>query len=318
MNFDEFLSTGEAAQLLNISRSTVSRSFDQGILQGKKNPITGERLISRESMISFMKQYDLPLSAAIIGKKKILVGSSDEKFQSFIQKALASDQRIHIERVSFGGDVLLQHAKEKPDLLIIDEELPDISGAEVIRSLRRTEDPTRSKILCGMKTPKGKPGADLDGDDALAKEGLDRTTLVKKVYQLLDIPEELPQENLSYQHQRRWPRFALNIPAEVGVYSMKAPQKRDVGKAVMENISMGGAYLSQLQMDQTKLQGEPFRVLLQVTKGPMENFRVHCRVVRLQSNGSLTLGLQFVKLSKGNRSMIESVYRGSATVAAEK
>lgn len=315
MNFDEFLSTGEASELLNISRSTVSRSFDQGILQGKKNPITGERLISRESLIAFMKQYDLPLTAAIIGKKKVLVGSSDEKLQTFIQKALANDQRIHLERVSFGGDVLLQHSKETPDLLIIDEDLPDISSAEVIKSLRRTEDPTRSKILYGVKFPKGR-GTELGADDVLVKEGIDRPTLVKKVYQLLDIPEELPQENLAFQHQRRWPRYAISVPAEIGVYSLKAPQKRDSGKAVMENIGMGGAYLAQMQMDQAKLPGEPFRVLLQVTKGPMENFRVHCRVVRLQSNGALSLGLQFVKLPKSNRSMIESVYRGAG--AAEK
>lgn len=311
MIYDEFLSTGEAARVLNISRSTVSRSFDQGILQGKKNPITGERLISRESIISFMRQYDLPLDAAIIGKKRVLVGSSDERFISFVQKSLASDQRLHLETVHFGSDVLLQQAKEKPDLLIIDDELPDIPGADVIKSLRRTEPAAASKILFGMKGQKIKQGVDLEADEAFSKDGPERIEFTQKVYRLLDIPEELPKETTTFQHIRRWPRLAVNLPVEVGVYSMRAPLKRESGKAVMENVSFGGAYLSQLQMDQSKLPGEPFRLLLQVKRSPLENMRVHCKVIRLQSNGSISVGLQFIKLSKASRGMIESVYRGA-------
>lgn len=311
MIYDEFLSTGEASRVLNISRSTVSRGFDQGTLQGKKNPITGERLISRESIIAFMKQYDLPLDASIIGKKRIMIGSSEEKFISFVQKALSSDQRLHVETVNFGGDVLLQQAKEKPDLLIVDDDLSDIPGADVIKSLRRGEQPSESKILCGMKSQKMKQGADPGADESFAKDGTERIEFMQKVYRLLDIPEELPKETLSFQHLRQWPRLAVNLPAEIGVYSLRSPLKREPGKGVMANVSMGGAYLSQMHMDQTKLPGEPFRLLLQVSRSPLENMRVHCKVIRLQSNGSLSVGLQFVKLSKTTRSAIESIYRGA-------
>jgi CheY-like chemotaxis protein len=311
MIYDEYLSTGEAAQILNISRSTVSRGFDQGILQGKKNPITGERLISRESIIAFMKQHNLPLDASIIGKKKILIGSSDEKFISFIQKALATDQRLRVEAVNFGSDVLLQQAKERPDLLIIDDDLTDIPGSEVIKSLRRTELPGGSKILCGMKSQKIKPGVETGADDSFAKDGTERLELLEKIYRLLDIPQELPKETASFQHLRRWPRLTINLPAEIGVYAQRSPLKRETGKAIMENISLGGAYLSQIQLDQGRLPGEPFRLLLQVNRSPLENMRVHCKIIRLQSNGSLSVGLQFVKLSKSSRAMIESIYRGA-------
>lgn len=55
------LTTGEAVKKLKgvISRSTVSRYLDRGILRGKKNPVTGERHISLVSLRSFMKKYDL-------------------------------------------------------------------------------------------------------------------------------------------------------------------------------------------------------------------------------------------------------------------
>jgi hypothetical protein len=54
MILKEFYSTGEAAQILNISRSTVSHKFDVGLLKGKKNPITGERFVSGESIVALI------------------------------------------------------------------------------------------------------------------------------------------------------------------------------------------------------------------------------------------------------------------------
>ena len=59
MTLKQYYTTGEAAELLQISRSTISRKFDRGAFFGKKNPITGERMISRESISAFMNQYDL-------------------------------------------------------------------------------------------------------------------------------------------------------------------------------------------------------------------------------------------------------------------
>ena len=55
----KYFTTGEVAKLLDISRSTVMRKFDKGIFRGKKNPITGERMVARESLDAFMKQYNL-------------------------------------------------------------------------------------------------------------------------------------------------------------------------------------------------------------------------------------------------------------------
>jgi predicted site-specific integrase-resolvase len=57
------LSTGETVDLLNeaagqkvISRSTISRWFDQGKLSGWKNPLTGDRWIDPESLESILKK----------------------------------------------------------------------------------------------------------------------------------------------------------------------------------------------------------------------------------------------------------------------
>jgi predicted site-specific integrase-resolvase len=52
-----YMSTAEAAKRLGISRSTVIRYFDMGILTGEKHPITGWRSVSKESVLALMKKH---------------------------------------------------------------------------------------------------------------------------------------------------------------------------------------------------------------------------------------------------------------------
>ncbi len=308
MTAKEFLTTGEASKLLNISLSTVSRNFDKGVLTGQKNPITGERHISRESLATFMKQYNISTEPLTMGKKRVILGTSDEHFLSFIQKVFLGDQRLLIESMPFGGDVLVRCSKEQPDLLILDEELPDISCSEIIKSIRRMEEQKDLKILCGLRTENTTAFLQLGANEALVKENLDDALLAQKVYSLLDLPEEVPREGDLFEHQRRWPRISINLPAQIGVYNLKSPLHREQGKATLENISLGGAYLTQIRVDNAKIPAEPFRVLVDVDHPPLENWRAHCRVMRLQSNGFVTVGLQFVRLSKANRRKIEDLY----------
>ncbi len=303
----EYLSTGEASNLLNISRSTVSRNFDKGILLGQKNPITGERLISQESLITFMKQYNLSIDPSAIGKKKILLGTPDDRFFSLYQKVLSGDSRVKLERVNFGSDVLVRCSKDHPDLLIIDEDLPDIPCAEVIKSLRRMEDQSNLKILCGAKTKNTKPCLEWGANEVLAKVSLEEENPAEKAYALLNLPEESLSKYQKFEHQRRWPRVSLDLPVKIGVYSVSSPLLRDPGEAIMENISHGGAFLSQIRFDKEKIPGKPFRFLLEIDRPPLKDFRSHCKVVRLQSNGSLTAGVQFTRLSKSSRKILEAV-----------
>jgi len=303
----EFLTTGEAAQLVSISRSTISRNFDKGIFQGKKNPITGERMISRESLINFMKQYNLPVDALAQEKKRILVGTSDDQFFSELQRLLSEDGRVQLEKVVFGGDVLIGCSKTRPDLLILDEELSDIPTSEVIRSLRRISDQQDLKILCSAKTRNSRRCLEWGADDALTKEGLSQEELAKMVYRFLNLPRELPEETQDFKHQRRWPRLALHLPLKIGIYSVRTPYRRDSGMAMMENISIGGAFLSELKLEGGVIPCEPFRILLESEQEPLKDWKAHGKIVRLQSNGNLTAGVQFTRVPKASMKMIEAL-----------
>jgi CheY-like chemotaxis protein len=306
MTTKKLLTTGEVAQLLNISRATVSRKFDRGAFFGQKNPITGERLISQKSLTSFVEQFNLSLDSLAIEKKKILIGTSDEQLFSLLQKSFSEGRNVDLDRVGFGCDVLIRCSKDHPDLLIIDEELPDIPSAEVIRSLRRMEENKDLKILCCSKTSNTGQCLEWGADEALAREGLE-DELPKKFQFLLNLSEERPTEANAYEHQRRWSRMPVHLPAKIGVYRLRTPYAHDSGKALMENISYGGSFLSDIQLEKGMIPVEPFRFLLEVNQPPLLNWRAHCKVVRLKSNGTLTAGVQFMRLSKVNRKMLEAM-----------
>jgi len=308
MTSKEFLTTGEAARLVNISRSTISRNFDKGIFQGKKNPITGERMISRESLVNFLKQFNLPVDNLSLEKKRILVGTSDDHLFSQLQRVLSEDGRVDLERAGFGGDVLISCSKTLPDLLILDEELADIPCMEIIRSLRRmTTDQQGLKILCSAKSRNSRRCLEWGADEAVPKEGSDPEEWSQMIYKFLNIPQELPEEETNYKHQRRWPRMNLHLPLKIGIYSVRTPYRRDSGQATMENISLGGAFLSDIALEGGKIPCEPFRILLESDQEPLKDWKAHGKVVRLQSNGTVTAGIQFTRVPKTSLKMIEGL-----------
>ena len=58
---NHLVTTGKAAKMLRISLSTAMRYFDKGILTGEKTPITRQRRINRESVVSLMKEHGMDL-----------------------------------------------------------------------------------------------------------------------------------------------------------------------------------------------------------------------------------------------------------------
>ena len=310
MTQKELYSTGEAAKLLNVSRSTISRKFDRGVFSGKQNPITGERFISRESLVAFMNQYHLvvgTLDEEEEKKKSIVLGTSDDNLFSVFQMIFKDDNRLEVKRWSHGGDLLLWCSRNPPDLLVIDEELPEIAAEVVIQSLRRQQEQKGGKILCFAERSNMNRCLEWGADEALTKEGLDREELRERLYSFLELPERQQEIAQAFGHQRMQPRLSVHFPARIEVYRVKSPSQRYQGQAVVENIGPGGAYLSGIKIDGGMIPCEPFRIVLETDQGPLKNWRAHCKVIRFQSNGFLTAGVQFINLSESSLRIIQAL-----------
>lgn len=308
MKEKKFFSTKEVGELLNISIATVMRKFDKGLFFGKQNPITHERAISRESLIAFAEKFRISLAPFIPGPQRILLGGFDEPLMADLRQIFSGEEWLRVETIAHGADILINCSQNPPNLLILNGDLPVIPCRAVIESLRRRKDGHRLKILCLTQTIHLQENLAWGADDVLTKESLDRVALTKRAYALLDIPKFPPPVISKYQHHRSWPRMNLNIPAAIKVYRLAAASHTGrAGNAELVNISRGGAFLANIHLEKNELPGEPFKILLEVDQPLLQSFRAHCRVVRLQSNGSLTAGVEFVRISRSNREKIERI-----------
>jgi CheY-like chemotaxis protein len=308
----DFYSTGEVAALLNISIATVSRKFDSGIFQGKKNPITAERLISRESLLSFMKKYNLSTKSidndAHDAQKRILLGSNNKDIQSIINRTFENDEQFKIELVSSGYDALIKCSQLHPDVFLLDNDLPNIDCIKAIETIKSNRNIADINIICISESADLCKNKSCAVDDFVTRKNLEDKSTKNKITKLLGIPSAVIPENTTFDHQRMWPRIPLGLPANIEVFLADSPDYKEEGETVINNISLGGAYLSNINMNKNKIPFGSLRMLLNINNPPFDELNEECKVVRLQANGSLNAGVQFVNLKQKTKSEILKMY----------
>lgn len=302
---EDYYTTGEVAALLSISRSTVSRRFDTGVLQGKVNAITGERLISAASLVGFVHDQELPVDLSLVSKKHIMLCSADPDLLEAVQQIGAGDERVVVEVVTQGSYALVKGATEQPDLLIVDESLPDMECRRVIASLREVSPAGELKILVFLRAHEHNVWLDWGADAYVSRGGCrDGNHLRARIYDLLNMPREPTFEDAPVSHRRRWKRFPVEIPMRVAMYARASPEKLLTGTAVMVNVSQGGACLVDILMADGVMPAVPFRVSIESDTEPLADWRAECRVVRLATNGSVSAGLAFAEIQEESRKSV--------------
>lgn len=143
----DLYTTGEAAQICNVSQQTVIRCFDSGRLDGFRVPGSRFRRIPRDSLIKFMKDNGIPLKTFDSGKKKILVVDDDAEIVELMVDVLVRDGRFDVKTASSGYDGGIMTQQFRPDLIILDYMLPDVNGNIVCQTIRRNPDFNDMRII---------------------------------------------------------------------------------------------------------------------------------------------------------------------------
>jgi hypothetical protein len=311
-----FFTTGEAAELLQLSKSTVARKFDRGLFRGIKNSITGERSISRESLEAFMSRYGLSLENLGDSSKNLFLVTADESLRGAFHQVFAKDDDIKLKQLAYGSDTIFWCSKKAPDLLILDERIDDMPCAEVVKSLRRMEELKNVKIICYARQHGAEDCAEQHcGIDGHLSNGVfDKACLRNQVHTLLYPLKPATPAAMPGLDRRQWLRIRVSFPLDIEVYCTNAPDSRELGTAVLEDVSCGGAHLSRIRTRNGFIPCDPFRFLIKTHQPPLRNWQADCRVVRLQSNGSVSAGLEFHQISRPNLKKIERLL--NATKAA--
>lgn len=139
--------TGEAADICNISQQTIIRCFDSGRLGGFRIPGSRFRRIPRESLLKFMKDNNIPIESIDTGKRKVLIVDDDAEIVELMVDVLSRDGRFDIKTASSGYDAGIMTEQFRPDLIILDYMLPDVNGNIVCQTIKRNPEFINTKII---------------------------------------------------------------------------------------------------------------------------------------------------------------------------
>jgi len=181
--------TGEVAEICNLSQQTVIRCFDSGRLKGFRVPGSRFRRIPRESLMQFMKEHSIPIDRLESGKTRVLVVDDDPAIVEMLVELLERDGRFEVQTAATGFDAGLRTREFRPDVLVLDYMLPDINGNAVCRSIRSDETlrNVRIIIVSGVVDPQDVDKLREDGADDFIQKPFSIEQLVNRITELVRV-----------------------------------------------------------------------------------------------------------------------------------
>lgn len=185
----EVFTTGEVAEVCQISQQTVIRCFDSGRIKGFRVPGSKFRRVPRESLIQFMKENGIPLARLQRGKKRILVVDDDPDIVEMLSDLLQADGRFEVKTASTGYDAGLMTQQFNPDVMILDYMLPDINGNVVLATVRKNPELAHIKIILvsGVVNPDEVQALLAAGANDFIKKPFDIEHLIKRIADLVGV-----------------------------------------------------------------------------------------------------------------------------------
>ena len=179
--------TGEAAIYCGVNFRTIIRWIEKGILNAYKLPGRGDHRIPEESLISFMRENQMPIPQDLLPAQsdRILVVDDDVPMAKAISRVLKqAGYKTDIAGNGFIAGSMMQ--KFVPSVITLDLKMPGLNGFDVLEYVRNEPTLSNTKILVVSAQPEIelKQAIKMGADDSLAKP-FDNKELLAKVAQLM-------------------------------------------------------------------------------------------------------------------------------------
>ncbi|MEW5948222.1 MAG: response regulator [Thermodesulfobacteriota bacterium] len=184
MNVSEYLTTSEAGKICGVTRTTITRWIDEGILNAFVTP-GGHRKIRRGELLNFLAGKDaVPPEAVNPGKNHILVVDDNPYDLKLFEAAfLAAKDRYQVHTAGDGFEAIYKIGEVKPKIVILDLMMPKMDGFEVCTRIKSNDCTKHIKVI--VTTAHAEEGyrkkALKCGADAFFAKPLDWTALIKKI-----------------------------------------------------------------------------------------------------------------------------------------
>jgi excisionase family DNA binding protein len=181
----DLFTTGEAAEICKVSQQTIIRCFDSGRLEGFRVPGSKFRRIPRNSLVTFMKENNIPLDKLDSGKKKVLIVDDDAEIVELMVDILVRDGRFEIKTAASGYEAGISTEQFRPDLILLDYMLPDVNGNVVCHTIKKNPEFENIKIIIVSGVIKR------DEIDQLLKTGAE--DFIKKPFNIAELTDKITE-----------------------------------------------------------------------------------------------------------------------------
>ena len=187
----QVFTTGEVARLCHVTIRTVIRWFEIGELKGYKIPGSRDRRFPRGDLVEFMRTHGLPLDELERPQRRlrVLIVDDEESILAMLTEFFEFLGLMDIDTAKDGYEAGTKTVSFKPDLLLIDYNLGDITGLDVARTVRANPEFSRMKILCMSGYVGDSDVARIleGGVDDFIRKPMDLQDLRGRVYRLLGL-----------------------------------------------------------------------------------------------------------------------------------
>ena len=183
----ELFTVGQAAEYCSLSRGTVWRYIKSGDLKASQTP-GGHFRILRKDLDAFIVEKGMyPLVNNLSSGKKILIVDDDPQIRNVLTQMLSA-HKYETEIASSGFAAGTKVATFKPDLIILDLLMPQMSGFEVCRQIKEDSQTSHIKILAitGYDTEENRDKIMKAGADDYMAKPLSKDALLERVAGLLN------------------------------------------------------------------------------------------------------------------------------------
>jgi excisionase family DNA binding protein len=146
----DVLTTGDVARLCRVTIRTVINWFEAGRLEGYRLPGSRDRRFTRDAVMRFLRENDMPVEELGLGPKggaRVLVVDDDHAVRVMIDRYLRSLGTLEVDTAGSGWEAGLKTAVFRPNVLLLDYRLGDTTGEQVVASIRELVLDVRPSII---------------------------------------------------------------------------------------------------------------------------------------------------------------------------
>jgi excisionase family DNA binding protein len=134
--------TGQIATLCNVAPRTVAKWFDSGALEGWRIPGSGDRRVTRESLMRFLRRHKIPAPAGLQGGgaglsiSVLAVGFPSAAFSDALGALLGESWVARVDSATSAFEAGAMAAELRPDAVIVDVAIGRIEAGIVAAGVR--------------------------------------------------------------------------------------------------------------------------------------------------------------------------------------